>query len=215
MAESPTFAREVIATLVRLGISQREAATRIRITPRALSSMCRGQLPSRGQLLKFCAALAIDAEPLLAAAGDVTPRLPGSIPVRGIFGGTGGGYTVTAPVSMNSEPSMGQFTGERFSIDPAYRTVTDFCLRVDGESMCPELCAGDLVGIKAQSDAKSGELVVARLNGVITLARWRNPDGEASLVSDNHRFPAISITSSTDCVIIGVVSWHQRVRLCQ
>jgi repressor LexA len=96
-----------------------------------------------------------------------------------------------------------------YPIPAVYRPMTDFCLRVVGNSMCPELCAGDIVGIKRQHEAKSGQLVAAHLKGTLTLARWLRADGEWRLTPGNPAYPAIPIDQkATDCEIVGLVAWH-------
>ena len=197
MPVSAIFAREVSATLVRLGISQREAAARSRLGPRTISNMCLGQIPSAAVVLRFSAALGISAEALLEAAGYAAPRLPTSTSAPGIA------PCIEWPANM---PSL-----EHYPIPPAFRAVTDFCLRVNGESMSPALQAGDIVGITARGDAQSGQLVAARLNGRITLALWQIVGGVGRLQPDNPAYPALPINRATmDFAIMGIVAWSLR-----
>ena len=199
MSVSQLFAQEISAVLVRLGISQREAAKRTHITPHALSNMCLGQLPSAGTLLRFSTALGINPTPLFIAAGYPSVPLPAPAPVS--QHATGGERDHAVPAGM-SIPLP-------YPIHPAYRAVTDFCLRVVGDSMWPHLLAGDIVGIQTQCRADNGQLVAARLDGAITLARWFFAENKGRLVPDNPAYAPITIDPATmDFTLLGVVAWH-------
>lgn len=45
------------------------------------------------------------------------------------------------------------------------RTGDFFCLRIQGDSMEPRICDGDVVIVRKQEDADSGDIVIAMVNG--------------------------------------------------
>ena len=181
MSVSGFFAKEMSATLARLGISQREAARRTGISPGYLSNMCLGKVPGMGKLLQFTGGLHIDPDPLLAAAGYPQASL---------------------------QPAGGH-AAEDYPIHPAYREITDFCLRVVGNSMWPHLQDGDIVGVKAQPVADSGQVVVARLGDEVTVRRLSLQQGVWQLEPFNAEFKPIPVDlGNPDFVILGIVAWH-------
>jgi len=212
MPVSQRFAREVSATLVRLGISQREAAKRSRISPGYISNMCLGQVPSLGKLLQFAGNLGLDPALLLNAAGYPEVSLPGQSPET---------PTIRQHEDPNgSVPMLGDVPGgdwrlavadsaEAYPIHQAYQGVTDFCLRVVGNSMWPHLQNGDVVGVRAQPSAESGQVVVARLGDEVTVKCLRRERSRWLLAPFNPEYQPIPVDpESPDFAIIGVVAWH-------
>ena len=64
--------------------------------------------------------------------------------------------------------------------------ATNFALQVDGESMIDAgILSGDVVVVDSNRQAKSGDLVVARVNSEVTLKRLRLAGAEAILVPAN------------------------------
>jgi SOS-response transcriptional repressor LexA len=211
MPVSTLFAREITLALVRLGISQREAAKRTRISPGYISNMCLGQVPSLGKLLQFVSALGLEPGPLMEAAGYPQVALSGqetseltvrsfepnaSVPVLGLV--PGGDWRLAAREST-----------EHYPIHQAYEQITDFCVRVVGESMWPHLQPGDIVGVKAQRTADSGQLVVARFGDEVTIKCWRYERGGWLLAPFNPLYQPITVDmADEDFALLGIVAWH-------
>jgi transcriptional regulator with XRE-family HTH domain len=127
MPTSPHFAKAITAVLVRLAISQREAAKRTRISPGYISNMCLGQVPSLGKLLQFANSLTVDPEPLLAAAGYAPTALSNPTAAEPNAG---------VPLFTNDAgirwPMDAREARERYAVPPAFQAMTDFCVRVVG-----------------------------------------------------------------------------------
>ena len=63
------------------------------------------------------------------------------------------------------------------SVAEAFRSQPDFFVRVEGDSLDRlGFVTGSVVGIKAQSDAENGEVIVARLGDQVTLKRYFRKD---------------------------------------
>ena len=64
---------------------------------------------------------------------------------------------------------------------------TFFALRIRGDSMSPRICEGDIVIVKQQSDAETGDIIIARVAyGTATCKRLRKyADGALELISIN------------------------------
>ena len=66
------------------------------------------------------------------------------------------------------------------------RTGEFFGLKIHGDSMEPRMCEGDVVIVRRQDDAESGEIVIATVNGSdATCKRLRKYRDGIELISNN------------------------------
>lgn len=90
------------------------------------------------------------------------------------------------------------------SIDDLFNTRPDFLLRVRGDSMRDAgILDGDLVGVLKTPQARSGQIVVARINGEVTLKRLRLSRHQAALLPENPAYRPITVPLA-ELVIEGV-----------
>ena len=87
-------------------------------------------------------------------------------------------------------------------------------LRVAGDSMCPTLHDGDLVGVEinaADPRPLRRKIVAARLDDGVTIKRFISTDQDIILVPDNPDYDPIPLQGEPADVIIGPViwSWHR------
>ena len=65
-------------------------------------------------------------------------------------------------------------------------TGTFFGLKIKGDSMTPNICDGDIVIVRQQDDAESGDIVIATINGdEATCKRLRKYKQGIELISNN------------------------------
>ena len=87
-----------------------------------------------------------------------------------------------------------------------------FALSVTGDSMeDADLLEGDIVVVRQQPLAEHGEIVVASVNGEVTLKRLSIRDGNIRLMPENRRFQPIEITPECELKILGRVIATRRV----
>lgn len=78
-----------------------------------------------------------------------------------------------------------------------------FALRVTGQSMIEAaICDGDIVVVRQQNVAESGEIVAAMIDDEVTVKVYRNRDGRVELVPRN---PIYDVISAENAVILGKV----------
>lgn len=66
------------------------------------------------------------------------------------------------------------------------KTGTHFGLQIHGDSMEPRMCEGDVVIVRQQDDAESGDIVIATVNGAdATCKRLRKYRDGIELISNN------------------------------
>ncbi|NUT95526.1 MAG: transcriptional repressor LexA [Saccharothrix sp.] len=80
---------------------------------------------------------------------------------------------------------------------------TVFALRVRGDSMVDAaICDGDMVVVKQQPEAHSGQIVAAMIDGEATVKVFRRRDGHVLLEPRN---PAYEVINGDEATILGVV----------
>lgn len=86
-----------------------------------------------------------------------------------------------------------------------FSTVPDYLLRVQGDSMRDDgILDGDLVAVKRASDARDGQVVVARIDEEITIKRLERTARRIRLLPRNPAYPPIEIPRGSDFAIEGL-----------
>ncbi len=93
------------------------------------------------------------------------------------------------------------------TLDPALARWTNvFCLRVKGDSMTgAAIMNNDLVIVRPQSDADSGEIVVALHDGEATVKRLRREAHKVFLMPENPAYQPIPVDAASPFTIVGKV----------
>ncbi len=91
-------------------------------------------------------------------------------------------------------------------LDPALFSMRpDYLLRVQGDSMIDEgILDGDLVAVRRASDARNGQVVVARLEGELTIKRLELARDAVRLLPRNPAHAPIDIPTGSDFAIEGL-----------
>lgn len=81
-----------------------------------------------------------------------------------------------------------------------------FFLIVAGDSMINAgIHEGDMLIVDRSIEAAHGKIVIAAINGELTVKRLSRLDGQVRLLPENNKYPPIDITDAHDLVIWGVV----------
>lgn len=89
-----------------------------------------------------------------------------------------------------------------------------FFLRASGDSMLGAgIRSGDLLIVDRSLEVTHGKIVIAALDGELTVKRISFKSGRVQLLPENDNYPPIDITDDQDLVIWGVVTQviHQAV----
>lgn len=89
-----------------------------------------------------------------------------------------------------------------------------FFVRASGDSMLGAgIRSGDLLIVDRSLEASQGKIVIAALDGELTVKRISFAGGRVQLLPENNKYPPIDITDEQDLVIWGVVTQviHQAV----
>ncbi len=84
---------------------------------------------------------------------------------------------------------------QHYAVGPnLFSAKADFLLRVKGQSMRDiGILDGDLLAVRKASEARNGQIVVARLGDEVTVKRWRRDGDEAWLLPENPDFKPIRV----------------------
>jgi repressor LexA len=86
-----------------------------------------------------------------------------------------------------------------------FSQLPDYFLRVQGDSMIDEgILDGDLVGIRRTIEAQNGQIVVARLDGEVTIKRLYRSNAALRLLPRNPVYRPIEVKADQDFAIEGV-----------
>jgi len=140
--------------------------------------------------------------PRLSASHGATvhpvPFDPASLSVPLVGRLVAAGFPSPADDYLDGEIDLGSYLIER----PA----ATFLMRVSGESMTGAgILDGDLVVVDRSVTAQSGHVVVAVLDGGMTIKRFRQVRGRAALVAENPDFPEFIIGEEAPAELWGVV----------
>jgi DNA polymerase V len=82
-----------------------------------------------------------------------------------------------------------------------------YYVRLSGDSMKDAgLYDGDILVVDRSIEAAHGHIVVAVLDGDLTVKRLHRKDGQVQLRPENPSYPPISIHPEQECIIWGVVT---------
>ena len=102
------------------------------------------------------------------------------------------------------DPDVG--VRDHLGFDPrTFSRRPDFLLQVEGDSMIEDgILDGDLVGVQRQQDARNGQIVVARLDGEVTIKRFEQTPEGIRLLPRNPAYRPIDVRPDRDFTIEGI-----------
>ena len=84
-------------------------------------------------------------------------------------------------------------------------TATIFC-RVSGRSMEPHMRNGDVLMVDKSIEPKVGKVVIAAINGEMTVKRMSVVDGQMALTADNPYYSDMKVGDFDESMIWGLVT---------
>lgn len=163
------------------GLKQADLVEKTGISKGALSSYISGRyIPKQNNIYLISKALNVSESWLMG--NDVPIEKKSDIDLRkGITINVLGRVAAGLPIEAIEDI----IDTEEITADLA-RTGTFFGLQIHGDSMEPRMCEGDVVIVRKQDDAESGEIVIATVNGSdATCKRLRKYRDGIELISNN------------------------------
>ncbi|MCK9796214.1 transcriptional repressor LexA [Pseudomonas sp. MAFF 302030] len=105
-----------------------------------------------------------------------------------------------APIGVDAE------VHGRLLLDPGmFSLAPDYLLRVQGDSMIEDgILDGDLVAVRRSAEPRNGQIVIARLDGEVTIKRFQRQGQAIRLLPRNPAYAPIEVTVDHDLAIEGV-----------
>ena len=126
----------------------------------------------------------------------VGSRGPGQLVSLPVLGRVAAGSPIGADIGLDQQVWLDRTL---FSLKP------DYLLKVQGDSMIDDgILDGDLVGVHRTSEARNGQVVVARVDGEITIKRFEHGRKNIRLLPRNPAHAAIVVEPHQDFAIEGV-----------
>ena len=156
----------------------------------------------------------------LAAKGAIE-LVPGARGIRLLDGdglpAANDGFGAQRAAGVLSLPLLGRVAAGR-PIDPQadyegqmlldralFFPTPDFLLRVSGDSMRDDgIFDGDLIAVRRTPDAENNQIVVARIDGEITVKRFKQGRGKVLLMPRNPAYSPIEVPQDADFAIEGL-----------
>ena len=110
------------------------------------------------------------------------------------------GIPVVGRVAAGSPILAEQHVQGRYQLDPAlFKPRADYLLKVRGLSMRDAgILDGDLLAVHRTSEARSGQIVVARLGNEVTVKRFRRQGNQVQLLPENPDFEPVLVDLKRD-----------------
>ena len=83
--------------------------------------------------------------------------------------------------------------------------VATFFCRVSGRSMEPTMRDGDILMVDKSIEPKINSVVIATVNGEMTVKRLTEVNGNLTLTADNPKYPSVNVEDFDESMIWGVV----------
>ena len=116
------------------------------------------------------------------------------------------GLPVVGHVAAGEPILAEEFIEDHYEIDPRlFQPEADYLLRVHGLSMRDAgILDGDLLAVHKTPHAENGQIVVARLDGEVTVKKLRITPRQIRLLPENPDFKPIIISRGSDFCIEGI-----------
>lgn len=155
-----------------------------------------GMPPTRAEIaraLNFKSPNAAESHLRALEKKGVIELVPGSS--RGIRLQEEPGLPVVGRVAAGQPILAEQYIVQRMSIDPnIFHPRPDYLLQVKGMSMKDAgILDGDLLAVHRTHDVRNGQVVVARIDGEVTVKRFKRSGQYVSLLPENEDFEPIEL----------------------
>ena len=171
------FAKNLNRYIAKSNKTQKEIADSIGVSPQTFNTWCQGiALPRMGKVQALADYFSIGKTDLIDEKLPATTTSSKGVAIK-VLGRVAAGIPIEA---MEEVIDTEEITEEMA------RNGVFFGLQIHGDSMEPRMCEGDVVIVRQQDDAESGDTVIALINGDdATCKRLRKYKDGIELVSNN------------------------------
>ena len=172
------FSKNLNYYITNSGKQQKEIAADLGISPTTFNTWCVGKImPRMGKVQAIADYFNIGKSDLI----DDKSNLIGKRTKKGVIINVLGRVAAGIPIDAIEDIIDTEEITEELA-----KTGEFFGLQIHGDSMTPNICDGDIVIVRQQNDAESGDIVIATVNGdEATCKRLRKYKDGIELVSIN------------------------------
>lgn len=172
------FSKNLNFYISNSGKQQKEIAKDLDISPTTFNTWCVGKImPRMGKVQKIADYFGIGKSDLINDKSTIMGKQTRKGVVINVLGRVAAGIPLEAVEDI--------IDTEEITEDLA-KTGTFFGLQIHGNSMEPRMCEGDVVIVRQQDDAETGDVVIAMVNGNdATCKRLRKYRDGIELISNN------------------------------
>lgn len=169
------FSKNLITYLKKNNKTQKEVAEVINVSPQTFNTWCQGiAIPRMGKIQRLADYFNISKSDLL---NDNAISISSNRCVINVLGTVAAGIPIDAVQDIIDTEEI----PEKMA-----RTGTFFGLSIKGDSMEPKISNGDVVIVRQQNDAETGDIVIATINGnEATCKRLRKYKEGIELIPNN------------------------------
>lgn len=157
MEQKKIFSKNLVALLSQRNKTQKEVADAISVSPQTFNTWCQGiALPRMGKVQRLADYFNIEKSDLIDEKNDTLHNLQR----KGISINVYGRVAAGIPMEMIDNIIDTEEISEEMALKGDY-----FGLQIHGNSMEPKMSEGDVVIVRKQDDAETGDTVIATING--------------------------------------------------
>lgn len=172
------FSKNLNNLLLQRNKTQKEVADAISVSPQTFNTWCQGiALPRMGKVQRLADYFHVEKSDLIDEKSDFSSRpYRKGVPIP-VYGRVAAGV----PLEMIEDIIDTEEITEEMA-----QTGEFFALQIHGDSMEPRMKEGDVVIVRKQEDAESGDTVIATVNGTdATCKRLRKYRDGIELIATN------------------------------
>lgn len=172
------FSKNLNFYLSNSGNHQKEIAKDLDISPTTFNTWCVGKImPRMGKVQKIADYFGIGKSDLIDDKSAIMGKQTRKGIVINVLGRVAAGIPIEAVEDIIDTEEI---------TEELAKTGTFFGLQIHGDSMEPRMCEGDVVIVRQQDDAESGDVIIAMVNGNdATCKRLRKYRDGIELISNN------------------------------
>lgn len=181
------FSKNINYYISQSGMQQKDVAKALGFNPTTFNTWCVGKIvPSAGKIQKIADYFKIGKSDLLDDKSSLRGKETRKGIVINVLGRVAAGIPIEAIENIIDTEEISEqmaSTGEFFG------------LQIHGDSMEPRMYEGDVVIVRQQEDAESGDIVIAMVNGHdATCKRLMKYAGSIALLSLNPKYEPMMFT---------------------
>lgn len=168
--------------------TQKEIADAIEVSPQTFNTWCQGiAIPRMGKVQRLADYFNIGKSDLIDDKLTVLPTTQSHGVIINVLGRVAAGIPIEAIENIIDTEEI---------TEELARTGNFFGLQIHGDSMIPNICDGDVVIVRQQEDAETGDIVIATVNGTdATCKRLRKYKDGIELIANNPTYEPMDFSN--------------------